>query len=135
MEEFFSTLGSLTVGAKGARALNLKRSQSLCSWTWASVVPGEPARAGESSPDTRLGAQAPLGIWRLLRPCKGWKSSRCPMGGMAWRSLEKPSTVTCCPLRGPGPSSAAEPEAVSHSSAGVLHSLLLPPRFVQVDEH
>lgn len=121
----------------------------------------------------------------LFHFSQGWKSSRCPKGGMAWRSLEKwvtelsehpvlpwslkltqahlcapgsiscaqgrmvfltacspsrrlslcswclsgislrPSTVTCCPLRGPG--SAAEPEPVSQSSAGVLRSLLLLP--------
>ena len=55
-------------------------------------------------------------------------SSSCRLGLCSWClsgiSLQ-PSTVTCCPLRGPG--SAAEPEPVSQSSAGVLHSLLLLP--------
>ena len=54
---------------------SLERSQSLCSWTWASVVPADPAQAGESSPDTPSGARAPPGIWRLLRPCKAWQTS------------------------------------------------------------
>ena len=54
---------------------SLERSQSLCSWTWASVVPADPAQAGESSPDTPSGARAPPGIWRLLRPCKVWQTS------------------------------------------------------------